>query len=419
MNIGIDARFYGPIGKGLGRYTTELIHSLESLDSEHDYTIFLRRENFDEYVPKNPRFRKVLADFRWYSFEEQVFFPRLLLREKCDVVHFPHFNVPIGYRKPFVVTVHDLILLRFPTLRATTLGPLLYWCKFLAYRFVIRNALVRSRKVITVSEYTKRDILDRYSLDGEKIVVTPEAAHSFCFCFSNSRKEAFFDRLKLVKERHTEESRDILYPYALYVGNAYPHKNLEALIDAFQDFPDRNARLVLVGRDDYFYRRLSEYARSKGVPVTFAGTVSDEELDTLYRYARVSVFPSRYEGFGLPPLEAMAKGSPVLAASAAAFPEVLGEAARFFDPERPGALRTELLSLWNDESSRTELRLRGYRRAAMFSWETMGQSTLDVYRNILCNISKKLLPGGSSIAKKNFSHIRLRKISKNSFLRSP
>jgi glycosyltransferase involved in cell wall biosynthesis len=381
MNIGIDARFYGPLGKGLGRYTTELIRSLEVLDTENDYVVFLRRENFDQYEPKNPRFRKVLADFRWYSFEEQFLFPRTLLRERCDLVHFPHFNVPIFYRRPFVVTVHDLILLRFPTLRATTLSPFFYKLKFLAYRFVIRNALSRSKRVITVSEYTKRDILNRYVLPADKISVTYEATHPFCFLLPRSRRAELFQRLGLTISESTRASRGILRPYALYVGNAYPHKNLEALLLAFMNFPDREARIVLVGRDDYFYRRLAKFARSKGLSsVIFAGIVSDEELDALYRYARLSVFPSLYEGFGLPPLEAMTKGSPVLAASSAAFPEVLGDAALFFDPARPGALRNALLSLWNDESLREHFRHKGYERASTFSWEVMGQKTLDVYR---------------------------------------
>lgn len=381
MKIGIDARFYGPLGKGLGRYTTELIRSLESLDTEHDYVVFLRRENIDQYEPRNSRFRKVLADFRWYSLEEQLLFPKLLIREKCDLVHFPHFNVPVFYRRPFIVTVHDLILLRFPTLRATTLGSLRYRCKFAAYRAVIWNALLRSKSIITVSEYTKRDILDHYAIPPEKIIVTPEAAHPFCFCLPNHRERALFSRLKLVKPDPLRgESHGILMPYALYVGNAYPHKNLEALVHAFSGFPDQDARLVLVGRDDYFYKRLARHVAKRNIPsVVFSGIVSDEELDALYRHARVSVFPSLYEGFGLPPLEAMAKGSPVLASRVSAFPEVLGDAALFFDPSRPDDLRTSLVSLWNDESLRLRLRRRGYDRSARFSWEETGERTLFVY----------------------------------------
>ncbi len=385
MRIGIDARFFGPVGHGgLGRYTTELIRALEKVDTENEYVVFLRRENFDEYVPASRRFRKVLADFRWYSCAEQIFFPFVLLRERCDLVHFPHFNVPLLYRRPFVVTVHDLILLRFPTLRATTLSPLLYRLKFLAYRIVIRDAVLSSRAVITISKYAKRDILDHYGISSEKISVTYEAARPFCFFMPADRSWRFFASLNLLsKEASGGKSslHDILKPYALYVGNAYPHKNLESLLTAFDRLRDVSARLVLVGGDDYFYRRIRAYAKRYAMDrVIFAGAVSDEQLDVLYRYARVSVFPSLYEGFGLPPLEAMAKGSPVLAARATAFPEVLGDAAQFFDPEDPLDLYRALRSIWRDTSLRELLRYRGFVRATSFSWEGMGRETLSVYR---------------------------------------
>lgn len=376
MKIGIDARFYGPLGKGLGRYTSELIRSLELIDTENDYVVFLRRENYENYQPKNPRFRKVLADFQWYSLEEQFGLVRVLLRERCDLMHFPHFNVPILYRRPFVVTVHDLILLRFPTLRATTLGPLRYRMKFLAYRAVIRSALFQSRKIVTVSEYTKCDILDRYRISDAKIAVTYEATHPLCFTLPEGERRSLFRRLGIL-----ETSSDRVRPYALYVGNAYPHKNLTALLDAFHHFPDAEARLVFVGGDDYFYRRLKEKAKARGISAAiFAGAVSDPELDTLYRFSRVSVFPSLYEGFGLPPLEAMAKGSPVLAARAAAFPEILSDAAHFFDPGTSGALRDALVTLWTHEDVRREYIGKGYARSASFSWERMGRQTLDEYR---------------------------------------
>lgn len=299
-------------------------------------------------------------------------------------MHFPHFNVPILYRKPFVVTIHDLILLRFPTLRATTLSPLLYRLKFFAYRWVIRNAIFSSRIILTVSEYTKRDILKRYRVSGEKIAVTPEAAQSWCCTMSAESSETLFWRLGIFLEKSQSSLRGILRPYALYVGNAYPHKNLETLIDSFCEFPDREARVVFVGGSDYFYGRLKAYAKKRGCSsAIFSGSVSDAELDTLYRFARISIFPSRYEGFGLPPLEAMAKGSPVLAADAAAFPEVLGDAAEFFDPDEPSALRNKLVALWSDTNARGEFREKGYIRAARFSWERMGRETLEWYRWVM------------------------------------
>lgn len=384
MKIGIDARFLGPLGKGLGRYTSELIRSLERLDTENEYIVFLRRENFDAYQPSNPRFRKVLADFQWYSFEEQFCFPIVLYRERCDLVHFPHFNVPIFYWRPFVVTIHDLILLRFPTKRATTLSAFSYRLKFLAYSLVIRSALRRARKIITVSEYTKQDIVSQNpEIPLEKIEVTYEAAHPFCFLSEQHESREYFRSAGLLQ---MEGRHDILLPYALYVGNAYPHKNLEQLLSVFSEFPDPEARLVLIGKEDYFYARLKRYVARRNIRnIVFPGFVPDVVLDEFYRRARCYVFPSLYEGFGLPPLEAMAKGAPVIAAGTSCLPEILGDAALFFEAGNDVSLRDALVRMWSDVLLQDAFRQRGYRRVAAFSWETLGEETLQIYQEAMEN----------------------------------
>ena len=258
--------------------------------------------------------------------------------------------------------------------------------KFFVYRFVIRNAVFSSKRVLTVSEHARRDLLKHYAVPSEKILVTHEAALPFCFVESEKNAIVLFRRLGLLRI-DTDDSalplRDIIAPYALYVGNAYPHKNLESLLHVFSRFPRKEARLVLVGREDYFYRRLKAIVRRKKLrTVVFAGFVPDAHLDTLYRFARLSVFPSLYEGFGLPPLEAMAKGTPVLAASAASVPEILGNAALLYDPFRENALSSALLRLWDDEALQETYRQRGYWRAALFSWDDLGRKTLDAYRAI-------------------------------------
>ncbi|HLN19093.1 MAG TPA: glycosyltransferase, partial [Patescibacteria group bacterium] len=230
MRIGIDARFYGPIGKGLGRYTQKLIENLEKVSAEggtapggeNQFFIFLRNENFDDYTPQNKNFHKVLANYGWYTFSEQINFPRLLYRYDLDLMHFPHFNVPIFYWRKFIVTVHDLILIHFPTVRSSTLSPILYWLKFLAYKFVIKFAVLRSKKIITVSNFTKSDIMKVYErIPKDKIVVTYEACEDFCMMSPGKDKE--------ILARY-----GIINPYIMYVGNAYPHKNLERLILAFK-----------------------------------------------------------------------------------------------------------------------------------------------------------------------------------------
>src|SRR3989339_1308260 len=222
MRIGIDARFYGPIGKGLGRYTQKLVENLEKIDSVNEYFIFLRKQNFEDYVPKNKNFQKILADYRWYTWQEQIFFPRLLKKYQLDLLHFPHFNVPLFYRGKSVVTIHDLILIHFPTVRNSTLSPFLYKLKFLAYKMVIKSAIRRSNRVIAVSKFTKKDILENYpEAPNEKVVVTYEACEDYCL-------------LSPEKDQEILLKYGIMKPYILYVGNAYPHKNLERLVLAFK-----------------------------------------------------------------------------------------------------------------------------------------------------------------------------------------
>lgn len=387
MRIGIDARFYGSVGKGLGRYTEKLIEHLEQIDTDNDYVVFLRRENFDEYVPKNVRFKKVLAQYVWYSFSEQFLFPFRLLSFRLDLVHFPHFNVPFLYPKRFIVTIHDLILLRYPTFKNSTRPTLFYWIKFAAYRFIIACAIRRAAHIITVSHFTEADIVSRYSLARGKISVTYEAADTWCYSLSEMEAQRFFHRLGLFRTASANNvvlTRDILKPYLLYVGNAYPHKNLEALLQGASLFPAY--QFVLVGREDYFYRRLKKKVKESGLQnIIFADFVSDRELSALYRFARLYVFPSLYEGFGLPPLEAMAHGLPVLSSSCGSLPEILGDAAYYFDPHTDGSFARELGTVLGNETLRHTLVSRGYRQEALYSWEKMAVETQRLYITCIKN----------------------------------
>lgn len=383
MRIGIDARFYGSVGKGLGRYTEKLIERLETLDPDNEYVIFLGRENFSEYVPKNPRFRKALAEYPWYGFSEQFLFPILLLRSRLDLVHFPHFNVPFWYPKRFIVTIHDLILLHYPTLRNTTRPALLYAIKFAAYRLIIALAIRRAEHIVTVSHFTEQDILKRYPAAHGKISVTYEAADPLCQLLSLQEEGELFRRLGLLGTEREDSpariTRDILQPYLLYVGNAYPHKNLEALLQAATLFPAY--MFVLVGKEDHFYAHLKQAAQKRGLSnVIFTGFVDDRGLNTLYRFASCYLFPSLYEGFGLPPLEAMARGLPVLSSNQGSLPEILGDAARYFDPHTGGSLEAELAKILDSQTVRRDLSLRGYQQAARYSWETMATETLAIYQ---------------------------------------
>ncbi len=370
MRIGIDARFYGSVGKGLGRYTSELIAQLECLDTENDYVIFLRKSNFGSYTPKNPRFTKILAEFPWYTWREQLLYPLWLRKFRLDLMHFLHFNVPFLYLRPYVVTVHDLILLSHPTIRATTLGPLRYWIKFTLYRLVITRAIRSACAVIAVSNFTKNEIRGRFPfMRARDITVTYEACSA-----------------AVAGVMTAPRAETIPQPFMMYVGNAYPHKNLETLLVAFAEFRKRgytNYRLLLVGSPDYFYDRLRNEAEKKYLDehVDFFGHATDEELAALYTRAQIYVFPSLCEGFGLPPLEAMNKGLPVASSNTCSLPEILGDAARYFDPHDPEKIADALEILASDTTLRETLKEKGSVRATQFNWLTCGKKTLEIYLN--------------------------------------
>lgn len=373
--IAVDARFFGTKQKGLGRYCQKLVENLEKQDnSQNDYFILLTKENYSQYQPQKKNFYKLLADYHWYGFAEQVFFPRFLRKHNFDLVHFCHFNVPIFYRGSFVVTIHDLILFHFPTPRNTTLNKYFYFLKLWAYRMTITKAAKRALKIIAVSEFTKRDILKNFKgIDEEKISVTLEGCDS-------KRDVSCQDSEKALGKYGIKK------PYLLYVGNAYPHKNLERLCLAFEEIGKKQADLglVLVGGNDFFYERLKKYVRDRKIgKVVFSGHVPDQELDIIYENAQLYVFPSLYEGFGLPPLEALSKGIPVVSSGRTSMPEVLGSAAVYFDPENTKSMVEAIRKILNDKKLVNEMVDLGRQRVGMFSWEKTAKDTLGVYEKCL------------------------------------
>jgi glycosyltransferase involved in cell wall biosynthesis len=380
MNIGIDARFYGSVGKGLGRYTQKLVENLEKasvqggLASGRDdrYFIFLRKENWEECQPKSKNFTKVLSDIPWYGFREQIILPWIFKKYSLDLVHFPHFNVPIFYKGKFVVTIHDLILFHYPTKRASTLSPFFYFFKKMAHRLVIRNAIKKSQYIIAVSNHTKKDIEKRFDVPENKIVVTHEGIDPI-------------QRAPSEPSGKILEKYGIIKPYLLYVGNVYPHKNLERLVLVFREVAKKHPHLhlVLVGKEDYFYKRLKKYvSESFAKNVIFADFVPDEHLEIVYREALLYVFPSLYEGFGLPPLEAMAKNIPVASSNASCLREVLGNAAIYFDPRGMAEMAETIEKAIADADLRNNLIAKGREQVKKYSWEKMAKETLEIYKKV-------------------------------------
>jgi len=377
MRIGIDARLFGPrtAGGGLGRYIQQLVTHLQQIDSENEYVLFLRKSNWDEFA-EGPRFKKIMADYQWYSLEEQIKMPQKIKEAKVDLMHFPHFNVPLMVKEPFVVTIHDLILLEHPTTRATTLGPLKYKLKHAGYKRVIGHALKKSKAIIVPSNYIKESILKYFpKADPEKIKVIYEGLSRL-----STEEQANPEKDKEFLQKH-----NIRQPFLLYVGNSYPHKNLEALARTFKAVlgakPD--VQLVLVGQKNYFSERLQNDVSQLGLripeQVNFTGYIEDADLAKLYRTARLYVFPSLSEGFGLPPLEAMSHDLPVASSNASCLPEVLGPAAIYFDPRDENEMARVIFEGLDNNALRQTLIQAGRQQTQKYSWQKMAKEILDIY----------------------------------------
>lgn len=378
MHIGIDARLCGLKHRGIGRYLEKLIMALADLPDNHRYTLFSNREtSFPRSLPAG-KFKIVEVNLPWYGLAEQLRFPFLIAKAKVDLMHWPNFNVPIFCPVPFVVTAHDLIVYHYPDSRATTLPAWRYWLKLRGYNYVLKRALKKARRVIAVSEFTRRDLLRHFILPAEKIKTVYLGVDKLVLQTATLPNTTHFD--DFLRDRFA-----ISKPFILYVGSFYPHKNLANLLTAFHSLRsvwDRDWQLVLAGRKDYFYQQLKRrtaLSDQDGENIIFTGEVSDKILDGLYRAARVFVFPSFYEGFGLPPLEAAARGLPVIAARAGALPEILGDAAYYFDPQNPSALAEALNAVGGSAQTQARLALKGFRRCQSFSWQRAGEQTVKIY----------------------------------------
>ncbi|MFI5265490.1 MAG: glycosyltransferase family 4 protein [Candidatus Levyibacteriota bacterium] len=368
MAIGIDVRLWKQTG--IGRYIRNLVSELSKLDKKNQYALFARPEDIEDIksAVSSQQFVVIPTDIKWHSVSEQVEFPRLLNKYNLDLMHFPYFSVPVFYKKPFVVTVHDLIINHFPTGKASTLPFPLYKVKRLGYGLVLKKAIHDAKKIIAPSNATRNEIINIYKTRKDKISVTPEGVDDTISDF----------KPVLFKPKN---------PYFLYVGNAYPHKNLERFLEAFKLFTVDNSRFTvkLVGRQDFFYKKLKGYVEKNKIQgVEFLGYVEDLDLANLYAQATATFIPSLMEGFGLTALEAMSMKSLVACSKIPSLEEVCGANAQYFNPEDilsiTGAME-QIAGL--SEKEKPELIKKAKKHAETFSWKTTAKLTLDVYNSCL------------------------------------
>jgi glycosyltransferase involved in cell wall biosynthesis len=367
VRIGIDARKLHDFG--IGTYIRNLLRHLGRLDRETEFVILCRPEDRETLAATGANFRAVAESAANYSVAEQVRIPLALRREGVTLFHAPHYVLPPLVRCRSVVTIHDCIHLMFPQYLPNRFA--------LAYaRTSIALAARRATRIMTVSQSSKRDILRFVDVEPARIDVIYNAY--------DERFEIEPDEEDVVRVRERYQLHD---EFVLYAGNVKPHKNLERLIEAFNLVRSRgldHLKLVLIGDEISKYaalrRAVHRYQLHKYV--RFLGYLPHETLAVMYRLAGVFVFPSLYEGFGLPPLEAMASGTPVVTSNVSSLPEVAADAALLVDPYDPVAIADGIESVLADESLRADLRRRGLARARQFSWEQSVRRVREIYDEV-------------------------------------
>jgi glycosyltransferase involved in cell wall biosynthesis len=371
--IGIDARLFGTgQAAGIGTYAEELIGNLLKLDRDNLYTIFATPEVADLFPFYAPNLTKQAVVYPHYSLAEQLFYPTQLAKARLHLVHYTNFNSPIFFhRAKSVVTIHDLTLWFFSGRKKR--GKLFQ----AAYKYVIRKTCENAERIIAVSQGTKKDIVEHLGIPEEKIDVIYEAVPA------RLQQEPTLKRIEMVKAKY-----NLTRPYFLYVGQWRSHKNLVRLIRAFalaRRNYDLDYQLVLVGKPDPLAPEVPETIKQLGLQdrVVVTGYVADSDLSLFYKGAMAFVFPSLYEGFGLPPLEAMACGTPVISSNASVMPEILGDAALYFDPESVEDIAAKLHQFASGYHLQHQLKGKLANQVAKYSFAKMAKETLAVYKKIL------------------------------------
>ena len=364
MRIGFDARKLHDFG--IGTYIRNLLRHLTRLDRQTEFVVLCRPADAAALAALGENVRPVVETAGNYSIAEQIRVPLALKRERVALFHAPHYVLPPLVMCRSVVTIHDCIHLMFP--------------QYLPSKFALRYARSsitmasrRATRIITVSESSKRDILRFVDVSPAKIDVIPNAYDER---FAIEPREEDVVRVRERYQLHDD--------FVLYAGIVKPHKNLDRLIEAFGLVRRRgldHIKLVLIGDEISRYTALRRAVHRHQLHkyVRFLGYLPEETLAVMYRLAGVFVFPSLYEGFGLPPLEAMASGTPVVTSNVSSLPEVAGDAAVLVDPYDPAAIADGIYRVLADEDLRNALRRKGLRRAAQFSWEASAARVREIY----------------------------------------
>ncbi|HTK95865.1 MAG TPA: glycosyltransferase family 1 protein [Terriglobales bacterium] len=386
MRVAIDIRRVGSFG--IGTYIRNVVRLLARIGEQNEYVLIGPPERFAELGELPANFTLVALPHLERSFRAYFAFDRIVREQRCDIVHVPHmFWRPRAMSKPYLVTAHDVLTYMFP--RADRSAFRRFFHKSLSHR-----ALANASRILSVSHFTKTEIVRYFKIPEGKIEVIPNAIDErFRLGHATDADRA------LIAERY-----QVNYPFLLYAGNIKPHKNLGRIIEAFSvlkaelkkegKFPD--LKLIIIGDELSQHPDLRRTVVKSGVggDVRFLGFVSIDTLRIFYDLAKIFVFPSLYEGFGLPPLEAMALGTPVVTSNTSSLPEVVGQAAVLVNPENVFEITRALRRVLLDQELRDKLKVASIEQAQRFSWETSVRRLLEVYNQV--GAASRAVQSGSS-----------------------
>ena len=367
MRYGVDARLMFHQPAGISKYTWHLLQAMAELDEDDEFIVFQHRKHETPLVTQKNFRRATLFAPVHHRFEQYVLSAELY-RFQLDLLHLPDFIPPLYSPWKTVITVHDLAFLYYPHFLTAESA---------AYYGQIDKAVVRADHIIVPSKHTKRDLTAQLGVVEEKISVIYEAANP---SFGPLPVEP--TRAEIIAKYQIPSS------YVLFVGTIEPRKNVSGLLRAFaylqRKYEINDVGLVIAGAKGWLFDETLDLVSELGLEesVYFLGRVTDEDLHKLYVGARCHVHAAYYEGFGLPPLEAMACGTPTIVSNVSSLPEVVGDAALLVDPKEAEEIAVAIYRLLTDDRLHQELAEKGLQRAKIFSWNRAAEKTLDVYRRV-------------------------------------
>lgn len=367
--IGWDARLAGQRHAGIGRYIENLLIELPQTNLAVNWHFFFHDQSqaapILAQIPNQEHLTVSYTPIRHYSFAEQTRWLKSLLQAKLTLLHVPHFNIPLGYFPPLVVTIHDLLWHQQIGPQATTLPTSTYYLKYLAYRLVTHQALTRAKKIFVPAETIKDTIYQYFPNLKTELVVTSEGLSSE---FSDLPSQPAVSKIN--------------HRQLLYVGSLYPHKNINLVLQALIQRP--NLQLKIVGARDVFLERTKELVNQYQLQsqIKFTGYLTDSELITQLQQSLALVQPSFSEGFGLTGVEAMAAGTPVLASKIKIFQEIYRQAPLYFDPQNLASFLAAVDKV-SQPQQRAQAQQKGWSVAKQYRWSKVAQLLATHYQSIL------------------------------------